>query len=662
MLNDDPIKKLLDDFGLTEKEIRIYIFLSRFGALRSGEITKQTRIDKGEVYRLLKSLQIKGLIEITLESPSRFIAIPFEKAIDSFVKYKREEANLVEKKKDELLEDWKKITKPTLAPLVEKFVVIEGRQKINQKISNMVDESNDQIKSILTVSQVLQLEQFGVFDQVFKKHLKQIVSLDLGQDRLKLGPLNRLLTGVPKNIELRVENSELTHKQSPRIVIKDHDEILIFINPTKVEAGTNQDEVALWTNCRTIAQSFSDSFENTWQNSVDMINLNTPDKPQIKSEVINFSDFLEEINAAKREIMLVTSWQGLNELLGYHKILQGCVQRGVSIRIMAIVVKENMQAVEVLSNFCVIKHIPENIGDFLVIDGESIYQSKISIVKNLDSKLDKTSKSKEELKLLSRVWEKATVPTSATLEDIIGPYGSLPSPISFDIWRKVAGMIISDVVANPPTEKDVLNKIVNAKKRPVKDPLKDINVMYASVGWAIIHPPAYFNLPEVLIHFDHIEKQSSFGEGDALEVCLRSKSDNKLFVPMGGIGDNPRGVAFRKAAFAGTPFSKNYRLVKTSQLQVRYYGNTLFAGWTTPIFLGPQLSLPAGCLSIEGRGNVKTKAYTVISPGGLKNEIEQNWFDAFVTFTHPESKYSGPSTDGMLIRDYIATMTPPRRS
>jgi hypothetical protein len=38
---------------------------------------------------------------------------------------------------------------------------------------------------------------------------------------------------------------------------------------------------------------------------------------------------------------------------------------------------------------------------------------------------------------------------------------------------------------------------------------------------------------------------------------------------------------------------------------------------------------------------------------------ECNGFEAFVTFFHSSSKYSGPGTDGFLARDAIQTVYPP---
>ncbi len=61
---------------------------------------------------------------------------------------------------------------------------------------------------------------------------------------------------------------------------------------------------------------------------------------------------------------------------------------------------------------------------------------------------------------------------------------------------------------------------------------------------------------------------------------------------------------------------------------------------------------------IEGYGNVRTEAYTVVQPSGGKFKAKQNGFNAFVTFMHPSSKYSGPGTDGLFVRDFVGDFTP----
>jgi sugar-specific transcriptional regulator TrmB len=129
-LGDETIRKVLRDFGATEKEAEVYIFLAKHGALRSMEISRGIKAHKAEVYRILKSLQTKGLVESTIEFPTRFTAVSFETVLDSFIKVKREEITSVENARQELLNDWKSISKTGVELQLEKFVVIEGNRRI----------------------------------------------------------------------------------------------------------------------------------------------------------------------------------------------------------------------------------------------------------------------------------------------------------------------------------------------------------------------------------------------------------------------------------------------------------------------------------------------------------------------------------------------------
>lgn len=111
-LSEETIRKALRNFGLTEKETNIYVFLAKHGATKGGEITKQTKMDKALVYRALKSLQAKGFAESTLEFPARYTAVPFENVIDLSIRTKQDEAAQIKEKKMELLTYWQKIEKP----------------------------------------------------------------------------------------------------------------------------------------------------------------------------------------------------------------------------------------------------------------------------------------------------------------------------------------------------------------------------------------------------------------------------------------------------------------------------------------------------------------------------------------------------------------------
>ena len=152
LLTEETLKDALKNFGVTRKEADVYLFLAKRWALKTGQIAKQMKKNKGQIYRLLTNLQEKGLVETTLESPIRFVAVPLEKILDSFIQSKRKEFELVEKRKKDLLKDWKNINKAALNSPVEKFAVIEGSNKISLKISQMIKNTKNQLSAILTVA------------------------------------------------------------------------------------------------------------------------------------------------------------------------------------------------------------------------------------------------------------------------------------------------------------------------------------------------------------------------------------------------------------------------------------------------------------------------------------------------------------------------------
>jgi len=203
--------------------------------------------------------------------------------------------------------------------------------------------------------------------------------------------------------------------------------------------------------------------------------------------------------------------------------------------------------------------------------------------------------------------------------------------------------------------------ILNAKRIIAKDPLKDITSMCGSSASAVIHPPEHFHLPDMIIWVWHCDKQSSWGAEDWLTVSLWLNTPMGFrYVPVAFVTDNPDALEFRKGVYAGTPAGQNCQLVNKDQFQVQVHGNTLFAGWTVPIPLFPQPHvLPPSCILFEGYGELKTNVTRTRIPSGRTQVTEANCFDAFVTFFHPASKYSGPGTDGIFNRDVVMTAYPP---
>ena len=264
------IEQTLRKIGLTDKEADIYIFLAKHGVLSGGEISKQTKMHRPLVYRILKKLEKKGLVESTLESPIRFFSVPFEKVLDENIKMKYEEASSLEKAKNSLLSDWEKIGSSIIEPDVGKFFVIKGNRKIYSRIAHMIRQTKKEFSAILSVPELVRNEQFGVFDSIYTHPLKSKIKF---QFLTELSPQNleamKLLNlKLKTGLDLKATSPSSSFALLPRMVIRDKVEGLFFISPkTSLHTG-GKDEICICTNNPSLVQALKGIFEELLRYSI----------------------------------------------------------------------------------------------------------------------------------------------------------------------------------------------------------------------------------------------------------------------------------------------------------------------------------------------------------------------------------------------------------
>jgi sugar-specific transcriptional regulator TrmB len=681
-LGEEAIKAVLVNSGLTHKEAEVYIFLAKHGALKSGEIARLMKKDKAQIFRILKILQTKSLVESTLEFPARFTAVAFETVLDTSIKTKREEVAFIENAKKELIKYLRSSRQVGVESSLEKFMVIESDSRIYPKITQMVKASKNQFLAIATISGLASANRFGVLEAAIHRPLKSAVGFRFLTEFSDGNVIQRsLLTrAVEAGLNLKARSPGLGLKLFPRMAIRDDEEALFFIKPTADTPATEHREVCLWTNCKPLVQAFTAVFEDLWRNSTDVLSKteeNEISEPALETCIFKDAEtankrYSDIVGLAEKEIMMMTSSEGLVRFWKNMRLVKNWAERGISIRVMAPITNENFQAAQKLSKFCSVKHVSTGYLETTIVDGKHLFQFKelppeqamlalSACFENAFYSNDTAYVQRAE-KMFNDIWKNANPPSAITLESIVEQAGPTFVPISkrtLSVAKKAGAYTVIDEGAL--TEKEVLNKIIHARKYPTKES-NGPSVMYATTGSAVIHPPDYFNLPDTMISVFHIEKQSTLGEEDAMIVFLwLAMPKGYNYVPVAIIGDNPRAHDYWKTMYSRAPAGQNSHLVEKDELQIRVHGNTLFAGWTVPIplFLS-KYSLPPACLLIEGYGDVKTVAYSLVNAAGHRSKLEQNYFDAFVTFYHPSSKYSGPGTDGYFVRDFIATLYPPK--
>jgi sugar-specific transcriptional regulator TrmB len=698
-LSQEQVLKTLANLGFDQIDAQVYVHLAKKGVQKASEICKAAKLTKQQLYPSLKRLQSKGIVNSTIEHPARFSALPFEKVLDIFIKAKVEEIQTLQQSKAEILSNWQnlKLKDDTSA----KFTVIEGRTFIYSKIQQMLQETKDQVLAITTVPTLAQADQRDVFEVSYNHSLKSRMQFRfLSELSEKNVHVVKALLKETANAKLKVEGRtpDLSVALFPQMLVRDMEEALFFTNPRTETSIIEKNDVCLWTDCKPLVKAFIAMFEELWRNSTDIrekiaeieTGKSTPKTLTIEDAETAKKKYDKILKSAKEEILIMTSSKGLIEFSKDTPQLADFTERGITVKIMAPIVNEDLKASEKLSKICSVRHVPPNYQPTTIIDGKYLFQFKKTNLKkqalnsmpNFENSLfTNNPEFVQKMKImLNEIWKNASPPSVDSLKTIFGttvrsqsgyfpgairspgPDGTfhpLPPAEPANEERYAVIEIVDEDPLGRMTEQDVLNEIISAQKSlPKNQP--GIYRVYSSQAIAIIHPPDFFKLPPMLIRVHHIEKHSTSGQEDIIMINLwLETASGPAYVPVAVLSDNPKAPFIWGKHSEATPANRNVQLATKDELQVWVHGNTLFAGWTVPIQLHPsEYILPPACILIEGYGNVKTEAYSVIQPSGGKLTAKQNGFDAFVTFMHPASKYSGPGTDGFLVRDFIMEVTP----
>ena len=73
-------------YGLSDIEARVLISLADIGPVRVSALARKLGVNRMRVYRILRKLQERGLVDSILGRPVKFVAIPIDEALDLLIK------------------------------------------------------------------------------------------------------------------------------------------------------------------------------------------------------------------------------------------------------------------------------------------------------------------------------------------------------------------------------------------------------------------------------------------------------------------------------------------------------------------------------------------------------------------------------------------------
>ena len=254
--NTNEIIANLQEYGLTRNEARVLLFLAKTGLSKASGVSRAVQINRTETYRTIRNLQHRGLVESTLERPVRFQSAPFEKCLQILIDERKAKLKILERRGEDLRRVFESMQLEPVRQEIERFQVVEGRLRIEQKLQSMYTQARKSVMTVLSSSELVRADTSGLFDLLEKSNRTGVrVRAITAIDHFSLGVVDKLT----ETIEVR--HLDLKARPIPRVSIIDDAEALFEI--TTDEAHRNE-EVALWINSRPFVGNLQAYFEEMW--------------------------------------------------------------------------------------------------------------------------------------------------------------------------------------------------------------------------------------------------------------------------------------------------------------------------------------------------------------------------------------------------------------
>jgi sugar-specific transcriptional regulator TrmB len=249
----------LQDFGLTEKEARIYFGLSKMGSATASEIADMIKFSRLQTYRAIKGLLDNGLVEMSLERPRRYTPLKIEQALNLLGQEAERKILDLEKKTPLLLKEWAAISDLQAEKMNYTFRIIQGAKNVAKFRLMLFQSAQKEIATTMKPNELMRFVLEGADDIVETISSNNIAVRGLSEvNKFNLGATKRFL-----------EFSKLHHTTRQNIVpfsIIDDEEALICLSRDCTETTA---ENAIWTNHPEMVGILKEMFEMMWRSSQD---------------------------------------------------------------------------------------------------------------------------------------------------------------------------------------------------------------------------------------------------------------------------------------------------------------------------------------------------------------------------------------------------------
>ncbi len=254
----EKLQSKLLDFGLTSNQCKVYIFLGKYGSKSAPDVGRALKIPRTETYKLLTTLQNKGMVSASFQHPIKFTSIPLVDAVHSLINTEKERIKNLENQKTELNQLWNDIPEfhnEIQKTNEDKFQMLQGENQIHSKINNMLATADNKFLILGSEKDLMKFYHANFIETLSTSKLNIKIQTSSSQKT------QYIFDDIEKT-SIRKLTPEI--EQSLCFIIKDNDEVLFYLKNANSAADK---PTAMWTTSESMIYSKKLLFDSLWSNS-----------------------------------------------------------------------------------------------------------------------------------------------------------------------------------------------------------------------------------------------------------------------------------------------------------------------------------------------------------------------------------------------------------
>jgi sugar-specific transcriptional regulator TrmB len=245
-----------------------------------------------------------------------------------------------------------------VAQELERFQVVEGRIRIQQRLESMCAQAKKSVMTVLSSSEIVRTDTSGLFDlllQTVRNGLRVRVVTEINKSNLQT------VQKLSGSVEIR--HLDLKARPVPRVSIVDDGEAIFEI--TTADESRSSEEVALWINSRAFVRNLQAYFEEMWNSGTPSAGKIEALKMGIQQDDVRILKGRKEVNGklndmiagSSRSVEIWTTMRGIQALADFHhEQLKQAKSRGTKVRIIAPITSENTAGARKLVPFSELRY------------------------------------------------------------------------------------------------------------------------------------------------------------------------------------------------------------------------------------------------------------------------------------------------------------------